>query len=956
MATQTGSISFEAVGGFSSYASGEYAAKETAAALQTAIEQNANAITLSAQEIERGMTFVPTKHDREDAWFWYSLPSTQWTLLDDGWAHYEYTNSGASEVSTYIAPKSWGQVIPGEEYTFLIEIKNYSGFSGTGQFMYMQEMPGAQFWGTQVVKANGNVKSTRISYDDIVDGAFTKRFVKLADVDHIGDGTTYDNMCFRYRMYIKPNTTLSIDMRISVYPGDYAGPYNEYLTAASSAQLKVANDEIDLRVEKSGVIAAINASTEAEGGSAVKISADKVNIEGAAIFTSGRLSQSSLNAAYDAKGAASTVQENLDNLAIGGTNLLRNEDVYCYTSSQNQYLDKSEYSTSGKVLYNRTAVQNEGFYITNKARQEIGESYVVHFDIADTQKVISTIYIFTDGNKLGAIGANVSVYIDDVKIGAGNVALPCDLTGGATKHVDVHFEATAAPTSTYKGFILQANKGTANAFKAVVTNLKWEKGNKPTDWSPAPEDQTAYVDNSVNSIQVGGRNLLRNTATFSGWVRGNVNITGGQADPDGGNNAFLLTPTTGSDHYIRHGGNGHVPQLGEYTISVWLKASAAHTIYVTLEDRPAYRIQAALTTEWQKFTKVVDITSLGSVDYNFFVIGGYGSWPSTTPNVYVYHPKVEKGNRATDWTPAPEDIEANAVKRTQRIWYRTSSSTAPTSQYMPTAWVTETGDKWAANSTTVANWTAKATKLTNGSGTKYPYLFTCEQRQMGDGTLAYTTVLLDETTTVIDGGTIITHSVTANEIDATDLYVKSANIDGRLTAEQIDVENLKVPFSNFTDGDADFTDLKSTIDGINAGYQEADAALQVAIDELSGSLDGYESKSDAEIAHAALSADIEAASATATAAKNDVSNESAWRAKRFTDSTGKTDFHADGGTASLVMEADSAAFMADELEVARMDEDGLTFETGTMSGVLNLGANLAFVVLDDGDVVIKGIG
>jgi len=64
--------------------------------------------------------------------------------------------------------------------------------------------------------------------------------------------------------------------------------------------------DISAKVSKDGVIAAINLSSETEGGSTAKISANKVNIEGAAIFTdSGRLSQTSLDNAYDANGAAS---------------------------------------------------------------------------------------------------------------------------------------------------------------------------------------------------------------------------------------------------------------------------------------------------------------------------------------------------------------------------------------------------------------------------------------------------------------------------------------------------------------------------------------------------------------------------------------------------------------------------------------------------------------------------
>ena len=51
------------------------------------------------------------------------------------------------------------------------------------------------------------------------------------------------------------------------------------------------------------------------------------------------------------------------------------------------------------------------------------------------------------------------------------------------------------------------------------------------------------------------------------------------------------------------------------------------------------------------------------------------------------------------------------------------------------------------------------------SSTK-PYIYTCEQKQVVSGTVSYTPVLLDDTTTVIDGGKIITGSVAANQIAA----------------------------------------------------------------------------------------------------------------------------------------------------------------------------------------------
>ena len=65
----------------------------------------------------------------------------------------------------------------------------------------------------------------------------------------------------------------------------------------SEVSKKVGNDEIISRINQS-----------AEG---VQIQANKVNIEGATIFSSGRLSQSSLDGAYDASGSATGAVNNL---------------------------------------------------------------------------------------------------------------------------------------------------------------------------------------------------------------------------------------------------------------------------------------------------------------------------------------------------------------------------------------------------------------------------------------------------------------------------------------------------------------------------------------------------------------------------------------------------------------------------------------------------------------------
>lgn len=78
------------------------------------------------------------------------------------------------------------------------------------------------------------------------------------------------------------------------------------------AQLQITADgitsEVSRKVGNDEVISRINQSAEG-----IQIQANKVNIEGATIFSSGRLSQSNLNAAYDSNGAATNSVNNLKN-------------------------------------------------------------------------------------------------------------------------------------------------------------------------------------------------------------------------------------------------------------------------------------------------------------------------------------------------------------------------------------------------------------------------------------------------------------------------------------------------------------------------------------------------------------------------------------------------------------------------------------------------------------------
>lgn len=76
-----------------------------------------------------------------------------------------------------------------------------------------------------------------------------------------------------------------------------------------------------------------------------------------------------------------------------------------------------------------------------------------------------------------------------------------------------------------------------------------------------------------------------------------------------------------------------------YTFSAWIKSDADGSL--TVGDD--YMLT---TTEWVKY--IAEFTA-DSVNLNIIF--------STPGTYYIYHPKLELGNQATDWTPSPEDTD-----------------------------------------------------------------------------------------------------------------------------------------------------------------------------------------------------------------------------------------------------------------------------------------------------------
>lgn len=206
-------------------------------------------------------------------------------------------------------------------------------------------------------------------------------------------------------------------------------------------------------------------------------------------------------------------------------------------------------------------------------------------------------------------------------------------------------------------------------------------------------------------------------------------------------------------------------------------------------------------------------------------------------NEYIWSdPVLDNGTTNSNQQAAEAISKADSASfKEQRIYYRTATrKTFATSDY-PTTWLAE-------SSTNVYNqWTTKIPPLTaegrlnDNTVTKYLYLYTCIQRQTVGGNLSHTAALLDESTTVIDGGNIITSSIEANRLNVQYLSAINANL-GNITAgtlkngengnNLIDLNNGTLVFKNNAKWDEASQGMKYDATGLeikgaiyaNAGY------------------------------------------------------------------------------------------------------------------------------------------
>ena len=199
----------------------------------------------------------------------------------------------------------------------------------------------------------------------------------------------------------------------------------------------------------------------------------------------------------------------------------------------------------------------------------------------------------------------------------------------------------------------QAQKDLAELTNKVASNTTEIEQN--SDAIKLQAKSITETSNKVDNLQIGGRNLLRNTAfnTFNYWtiVGANASIVDGWCEFTIQGNWSGITqnfkPEKGVDYIISY---------EAYLVDTEATSAFLECDFGVSDD--ALAITKNSTNYSKKIPYPTDVTNFINFQLQSNEVGK--KWR-------IRNIKLEKGNKATDWTPAPEDVD-NAIntERTER--------------------------------------------------------------------------------------------------------------------------------------------------------------------------------------------------------------------------------------------------------------------------------------------------
>ena len=325
-------------------------------------------------------------------------------------------------------------------------------------------------------------------------------------------------------------------------------------------------------------------------------------------------------------------------------------------------------SSSGKLQIVGNTIQIKD--VNNTVRVQIGEDGKSDYGIYVTDangKIMFTSYdgLHEDGIKSGIIKNDMVA--DDAHI------------SGSKLDISSVIDGINADNSTYLNTSKVVIDGTSQTINAKFTELTASIGSIGTRTSALESDlsgfrtmvsETYATKSAVDSIQIGGRNLLYDSTgnIKNGWS-GNTIITvdGGIS---GNSLAISRTDYSGNARYFGTNKRHFLTDFNvgtSYTLSAWIKARSDVGLdangYVmarfrSADDKKLHALSLTVSSQTEKDKCIYYVKTWTINDSEIAKLECVALALDKNGMIEACNIKLEKGNKATDWSPAPEDTTA----------------------------------------------------------------------------------------------------------------------------------------------------------------------------------------------------------------------------------------------------------------------------------------------------------
>lgn len=365
--------------------------------------------------------------------------------------------------------------------------------------------------------------------------------------------------------------------------------------------------------------------------------------------------------AIDLRATKKEVIQSIKDIQVGGRNLLLNSNflngTFGWNTEEHCEIAAGPNSTLNEKNAYVLAIANTG---TGRA---YNNSRTDKYHLAKTQYTLQFKYKTDDSSPV-----TFRVGVADTGYIIGNITAPADNTWR---------KFTATYTAPMTGSLtIRITSGTGRILIGVP---KLEYGSKATDWTPAPEDLTADAQAKADEALAGAKTYADAQIKITAdGINQNVakKFDGLQI---GGRNYAVGTSNEWSEYWIPSAGNNICCNITKIVVPDTFKKGDVFTTSIEIEwsgfksSEGTFRLgtQGSSDGSWTLFnpfaSHLVDIqTESGSqlfkvtntwdgkaTNYN---VGFRCDYSSGTGKIRWRRLKAEAGNKATDWTPAPEDL------------------------------------------------------------------------------------------------------------------------------------------------------------------------------------------------------------------------------------------------------------------------------------------------------------